>query len=177
MLISCWGVTVKTGLLVGQQTQNTQTHRQEAAMTIKHWGGRKGGKNGFFYSRWGRNMTFEGSFGSCLNLLMRSSPFICRWVSYRKCSLIPVRFCPGNAAADAPWAMTSADRCGAIHHFSRFTRDSRAEIGSPFAPVKWELEPLGFIYVGSQCTEISSKTLSIWDIWDSAESLAVTTTP
>lgn len=81
-LISCWGVTVKTGLLVGRQTQNTQTHRQKAAMTIKHWGERKWGKKGFskagedgkwpfrgfleaaWICIWDRHLLFAGEFST-----------------------------------------------------------------------------------------------------------------
>lgn len=176
LLISCWGMTVKTALLVGRRTQDTR----KPTGTKQPWPLKNEARNGAIrgYStanekgHWPFVIFF---FLRRLNLNLGSLPFISRWVLYRKCSLILPWLC-GHAAAEASWAMKSADRCEAIHHFSRFTRGSRAEIGSPFVPVKQELEPLGFILVWSQCAQISSKSHSVWDIWDSIESTAVTIT-
>lgn len=174
LLVSCWGMTVKNVLLVGRRTQDTR----KPAGTKQPWPQKNVERNGAIRGSTANekgHWPFVIFFGSCLNLQLGSLPFISRWVLYRKCGLILPWLC-GHAATDASWAMKSADRCGAIHHFSRFTRGSRAEIGSPFVPVKQELEPLGFILVWSQCAQISSKSHSIWDIWDSIESVAATIT-
>lgn len=177
---------VKTGLPVGQRTQDA--HERWGTKQPRQWNTaeRKGGIRGCSQTNGVRGgvtvwEALEDAEFEIVTFLFPSEFFLFV-VFYRKCKTVWFcrasaeppggRMTRGHAAADTPWAMKSADRYGAMHHFSRFTRGYRAEIESPL----WTARVFLFFFVWSPCAEISSKPNSIWDIWDLIQSMAVTTT-